>query len=128
MLQFVKRHVLATVATAVVVIPVLIFAVWAAITLHYTYSAGDRAGYLLKLSERGWACKTWEGELQMAAIPGAAPEKFQFTIRSDSLATEANKLAGREVVVHYEQHKGVPSSCFGDTEYFITAVRAVGAP
>ena len=26
----------------------------------------------------------------------------------------------------YEQHKGVPSSCFGETEYFITGARPIG--
>src|SRR5205823_12025797 len=98
---------------------------WVFTTLHYTYSSGDRAGYLQKISKRGWLCKTWEGELQMTAQPGAAPEKFLFTTRSDSIAEELNKLAGQRVALHYEQHKGVPSSCFGDTEYFITRVRAV---
>lgn len=128
MLQFIKRHPIATTLAVVIALPAFVFALWATITLGYTYSSGDRAGYLQKLSKRGWLCKTWEGELLFTAIPGAAPEKFTFSIRSDSLAAEANKYLGKEVAVHYAQHKGVPTSCFGDTEYYITGVRLVGGP
>src|SRR5436190_7122716 len=119
-----SRHRLAAVLTLVIAAPVIIFTLWAVITLNFSYSKGERAGFLQKLSKRGWLCKTWEGEMQLTAIPGAAPEKFIFSVRSDSIAAEANKMLGREVVLHYEQHKRVPTSCFGDTEYFITGVRA----
>ncbi len=128
MIDFIKRHPLATTLTTIIVLPALVFTVWAFITLNYTYSSGERAGFLQKLSKRGWLCKTWEGELQLTAIPGAAPEKFYFTIRSDSLADVANKLAGQHVVLDYRQHVGVPTSCFGDTQYFVVGVRTVGAP
>jgi hypothetical protein len=120
---FFARHKLATVLTAVVLLPVLGFVLWVMLTLNYTYSSGDRAGLLQKFSSRGWICKTWEGELVMSAVPGSAPEKFIFTVRSDSVANEINKLNGRHVLLHYEQHTNVPTSCFGDTEYFVTGVR-----
>jgi len=93
------------------------------IALNISYSKGERAGFLQKLSQRGWLCKTWEGELQMVAVPGSMPEKFLFTVRSDSIAAELNKVAGKPVVLTYEQHKGVPGACFGDTEYFVNGVR-----
>lgn len=128
MIDFIKRHPLATTLTTIIVLPAVVFTVWALITLNYTYSSGERAGFLQKLSKRGWLCKTWEGELQLTAIPGAAPDKFFFTIRSDSLADVANKLAGQHVVLDYKQHVGVPTSCFGDTQYFVVGVRTVGAP
>lgn len=105
-------------------LPFILGAAWVGITLSYSYSSGERAGYLQKISKRGWLCKTWEGEMQLSAIPGSAPEKFLFTTRSDSLAEELNRLNGQRVVVNYEQHKGVPS-CFGDTEYFVDGVRPV---
>lgn len=123
MRDLIKRHPLSIGLTTVLVLPLVVFTLWALITLNYTYSSGERAGFLQKISRRGWLCKTWEGELQLTALPGAAPEKFYFTIRSDSIAAEANKLAGRQVVLNYAQHKGVPGSCFGDTEYFVTGVR-----
>ena len=124
----VKNHKLVTAGVLVVVVPVLVFTLWAVITLSYAYSSGERAGYLQKISKRGWLCKTWEGEIQLTAIPGATPEIFAFSVRSDSIAGELNKLAGQRVVLHYRQHKGVPTSCFGDTEYFIDGVRIFGAP
>jgi hypothetical protein len=125
---FVRRHWIASVLVLVILVPVVIFTLWVTITLNYSYSKGTRAGILQKFSKRGWLCKTWEGELQMTAIPGAAPEKFTFSARSDSIAAELSKLSGQHVVLTYEQHKGVPGSCFGDTEYFITEVRASPTP
>jgi len=125
---FIRNHKLVTAIVLIVVTPILVFALWAFIALHTSYSTGDRAGYLQKLSKRGWLCKTWEGELQVNVVPGTAPEVFPFSVRSDSVAALLNKYAGQRVVLTYSQHKGVPTSCFGDTEYFITGVRPVGTP
>ena len=119
------RHKLASVLSLVILVPIVVLALWTTITLSYTYSSGDRAGTLQKFSSRGWICKTWEGELLMSAVPGSIPEKFLFTVRSDSVANEINKLNGRRMVLDYQQHRGVPTSCFGDTEYFVTGVRAM---
>jgi len=109
----------------VVVLPALLLASWTVIALSYTYSRGDRAGYVQKLSKKGWICKTWEGELAMVNVPGALQERFPFTVRSDSLATAMTKLMGSRVSVTYEEHRGVPGSCFGETNHYVTAVRAV---
>ena len=122
-----KRHPIAVVVTVLIVLPVFVFTVWAGVTLHYTYSSGNRAGFLQKISRRGWLCKTWEGEIQLTALPGAAPEVFDFSTRSDSIARELSRLNGQRVVLDYEQHKGVPSSCFGDTEYYVVGVRPAGS-
>jgi hypothetical protein len=122
----IRQHKLVTIILLVVLIPMLVFVLWAWITLSYTYSSGERAGFLQKISKRGWVCKTWEGEIQLTAMPGAAPEIFTFTVRSDSLAQVMNTLNGQKVVLDYKQHKGVPGSCFGDTEYFVVGVRRVG--
>jgi hypothetical protein len=127
-LQFVRNHKLVTILSIVIVAPVAAVAIWTAASLSYSYSSGERAGYLQKVSKRGWLCKTWEGEIQLVAVPGSTPERFVFTTRSDSIAAELNKFNGQRVVVNYEQHKGVPSSCFGDTEYYVTGVRAINGP
>jgi hypothetical protein len=124
--QTLRNHPFRWTLAFLVVVPALVFTLWTVIALSYTYSSGDRAGFLQKLSRRGWLCKTWEGELQLSAIPGSMPEKFEFTVRSDSVAALVNKYSGERVVLFYEQHKGVPGSCFGDTEYFVTEVRPVG--
>jgi hypothetical protein len=88
------------------------------LVLHWSYSSGERAGLLQKFSRKGWICKTWEGELMLTAMPGAIPEKFEFTVRDDKLAAELSVNAGKKIILSYSQHKGLPSSCFGDTEYF----------
>ena len=112
-----------TIAT-ILLAPTLIFTIWAGATLSYTYSSGERAGFVQKLSRKGWICKTWEGELALVNMPGAMSEMFRFTVRSDSLAQEINKAMTKgRVVLHYEQHRGVPSSCFGETEYFVRRVQ-----
>jgi hypothetical protein len=128
MRQLLARHKLASTLAVVLLLPLLLFTAWTAITLSYTYSSGERAGFLQKVSKRGWICKTWEGDLQLSAIPGSAPETFSFSTRSDSIAAELNKVAGQRVVLTYEQHKAVPGSCFGDTDYFVTGVRLVAGP
>lgn len=111
---------------AVIVLPVLLFAAWVWITLHFTYSTGERAGYLQKISKKGWVCKTWEGQLALSNYPGTAPDIFNFTVRDDSVARQIQDDAGKRVALTYEQHKGVPGTCWGDTEYYITRVRVLG--
>jgi hypothetical protein len=98
---------------------------WVWLTLTWSYSEGERAGYVQKFSRKGWLCKTWEGEIAMVTMPGAIPDKFEFSVRDDSTAAQINALAGKRVVLLYQQHKFIPSSCFGETEYFVTGVRAV---
>ncbi len=111
------------VLAGVILVPVAILSVWAAITLNYTYSSGDRAGYVQKLSKKGWICKTWEGELAMATLPGTMPQIFAFSIRSDSIAGIVQKNMGKRVSLEYEEHRGVPTNCFGETPYFVTNAR-----
>jgi hypothetical protein len=126
MLQTIKRHPLASGVSIVAGLPLIVFVLWTTVSLHFAYSAGEHAGYLQKVSKRGWLCKTWEGDLLLTALPGTAPGKFSFTIRSDSVATVLNSLVGKSVVLNYDQHKGIPGSCFGDTEYFVTGARTGG--
>lgn len=93
--------------------------------LHWSYSQGERAGFVQKFSEKGWVCKTWEGEMAMVTMPGTVAEKFFFTVRDDAVADRINGTVGKRVALHYEQHKWLPTSCFGDTGYFVTAVRVM---
>ena len=103
----------------------LLAAGWVWLTLHWSYAEGERTGYVQKLSKKGWVCKTWEGEIVMVTMPGAIPEKFVFTVRDESVVDKINSQAGNRVVLHYQQHKFIPSSCFGETEYFVDNVREV---
>ena len=123
--SFARRHWGKLLIAAVILVPTLGFFLWSVMSLSFSYSSGERVGFVQKLSKKGWLCKTWEGELQMSNVPGSAPMLFQFTVRSDSLARVIEDAAGKQVALHYEQHMGVPSSCFGDTEYFVVAARVV---
>ena len=109
-----------------VVLPAALFAGYIWLTLHYAYSSGERSGYIQKISSKGWICKTWEGELAMTTVPGVAPQIFQFSVRDPAIAGRIEQAAGQRVALSYEQHKGVPTSCFAETEYFVTGVRIVG--
>lgn len=108
------------------VVAILLFALYVWIALKFDYSEGERAGYVQKFSRKGWLCKTWEGELAMVNLPGTMPQIFQFSVRDDAVAQTLNKTLGRRVRLHYEQHKGLPTTCFGETEYFVTQVEPVG--
>ena len=110
------------------VLPVLIFASYTWVTLHYAYSSGERIGYLQKISQKGWLCKTWEGEMAMVTMPGTVAEKFQFTVPDDAVAAKLTGDIGRRVSISYKQHKWIPSSCFGDTPYFVYDVRVAEPP
>jgi hypothetical protein len=59
----------------------------------------------------------------MANTPGAMPEIFRFSVRNDSLAKIIDTNLGKHVSLTYEQHKGVPTSCFGETSYYITNIQ-----
>jgi hypothetical protein len=109
----------------VVVVPAALLAAWTAIALKYSYSRGERAGYIQKFSEKGWVCKTWEGQIAMVNVPGANQERFDFSVRDDSVAAQITRLMGSRVAITYDQHRGVPGTCFGETEYFVTAVKPV---
>jgi len=104
---------------------VLLGAAYTWLTLSYDYSDGERAGYVQKFSHKGWICKTWEGDLALVNLPGQPAEIFTFSVRDDAVATQINALMGKRVSVSYEQHIGVPTNCFGETQYFVTAIRAV---
>ena len=93
------------------------------LTLHWAYSEGERAGFVQKFSRKGWVCKTWEGELAMVTLPGTVAERFPFTVRDDAVAAMLNANIGKRMALHYEQHKWVPTSCFGETEYFVTSAQ-----
>ena len=111
-----KRLILVLIALAA--LAVLYF--WAA--LNWSYSSGERAGWVQKLSDKGWVCKTWEGELALVSLPGSTPEKFAFTVRDDAVAKQIAQVMGKRVSLHYEQKVGLPTSCFGETRYYVTRV------
>ncbi|HWZ59716.1 MAG TPA: hypothetical protein VNW46_12135 [Gemmatimonadaceae bacterium] len=111
---------------ALVVLPAAFIALYTWATLSWTYSSGERVGYVQKFSQKGYVCKTWEGELTVVTQPGIPPTTFAFTVRDDSVAAAINAQLGKRVALEYRQHKGVPTSCFGETEYYVSGVKPAG--
>lgn len=120
---FGRRHWGKLTLLTLLLIPLVGMSLWVAMTLGYTYSEGTRTGFVQKLSRKGWLCKTWEGELAMSTQPGTAPRIFNFSVRSDSVASEIERTEGSQVTLFYREHRGVPTSCFGETPYYVDGVR-----
>lgn len=114
------------VVAGIILLPIALLALWTVIALNYSYSRGRRAGYVQKFSRKGWICKTYEGELAMVNVPGAMQERWEFTVRNDSIAQILSNSMGQRVSLTYNQHTGVPTSCFGETQYFVTGIQVLG--
>lgn len=111
----------------IIIIPIASFAFFTWSALHWSYAKGERSGILQKFSQDGWLCKTWEGQLAMTTVPGTAPIFWDFTVRDDSMAAVVSEMVGHEgrMVLTYEEHRGVPTKCFGETEYYVVGARMV---
>jgi hypothetical protein len=112
---------------SIVVAAAVLFALYTFTVLHWSYSEGERAGYLQKLSRKGWLCKTWEGELLLSSMPGAIPERFAFTVRDENVVKQLQSAMGQRVQLSYSQHVGLPTSCFGETGYFVEKAAVGGS-
>lgn len=118
-----RRHWGLIALLVLVVLPATILGLYTWSALTFVYSHGERAGFVQKISKKGWVCPTWEGELAMANLPGTMPQIFEFTVRNDSIAKVISDNVGKRMALTYAQHRGVPTHCFGDTEYFVTGAR-----
>ena len=109
----------------IVIGALVLVTLWTLFMLSWSYSEGERAGWIQKFSSKGWLCKTWEGEMAMVSMPGSMSEKFFFTVWDDATAEHINKAMGKRVSLHYEEKVGIPTRCFGETRYYVTKVSAV---
>jgi hypothetical protein len=106
----------------------VLIALYTAFLLWWSYSEGERAGVLQKFSKRGWVCKTYEGELAMYVVGGVAPQIWNFSARDEAVIEQLREAVGKQVRIHYTEHPGLPTNCFGETDYFVNAVEIVGTP
>jgi hypothetical protein len=112
------RRWFARILVGVVLLALLLGGVWTWFTLSWSYSEGERAGILQKFSRKGWLCKTYEGELALYVVGGVAPQIWTFSTRDAELAKQLSANVGRQMRVHYAEHRGVPGNCFAETPYF----------
>ncbi len=110
---------------SIILIPILLFIVYTFFTLHWVYSSGERVGFVQKISQKGFICKTYEGEQVLVTVPGTQAEKFYFTAKNEAIYNKINDTNGQRVRLIYKQHKWIPTSCFGDTEYFVYDVKVL---
>jgi hypothetical protein len=120
-----KRRRLWLIVLAILIVPPLLLTLYLGAAFSWSYSEGERAGVLQKLSRKGWICKTYEGELAMSVVPGVAPTIWDFSVRDERVIPSLNAALGKRVVLHYNEHRGLLSSCFGHTAYFVDSVSAV---
>jgi hypothetical protein len=106
---------------------VALVALYTLFMLWYSYSEGERAGVLQKFSKRGWLCKTYEGELALYVVGGVAPQIWHFSVRDEGVVEQLHKAVGQQLRLHYEEHRGLPTTCFGETDYFVTRFEVIGA-
>jgi hypothetical protein len=107
----------------IILIPIILFVAYTFFTLHWVYSSGERIGFVQKISQQGFICKTYEGEQVLVTVPGTQAEKFFFTAKNEAIYRKINETNGQRVRLLYQQHKWIPTSCFGDTEYFVYDVK-----
>jgi hypothetical protein len=107
---------------------ILLVVLYTMFLLWWSYSEGERAGVLQKFSKRGWICKTYEGELAMYVVGGVAPQIWHFSVRDDAIAEQLHAAVGQQVRLHYSEHRGLPTTCFGETDYFVERLEIVDAP
>jgi hypothetical protein len=106
----------------VVVLVGFLLAGYLTIAFNWTYSDGNRAGYIQKFSRKGWVCKTHEGELAMTTVPGLAPVLWGFTVWDEQVASDLSRAMGKRVILHYHEYRYLPTACFGDTDYVVDRV------
>ena len=62
--------------TILLVSAIALFSLYVYIALNWSYSSGERAGFLQKVSHKGWICKTWEGELSLGGNAWRRPREI----------------------------------------------------
>jgi len=123
-----KRRRWPVVLAALILLPLLAVGIYIYFVLSWSYSDGERAGALRKFSRKGWLCKTYEGEMVLEPVNVANPQVWAFTVRDESVVQQLNQAIGQRVQLHYTEHKGVPTTCFGETQFYVDGVRLTEAP
>ena len=93
---------------------------------YVPYSKGTRTGELIKVSNKGYLVKTWEGEISQG-ISGAQIFKFSVLDNQQPVIDSLKNLQGKFVKVEYVERLRT-FFWWGDTRYFITKVEKETSP
>jgi hypothetical protein len=113
---------------AILLVPLLLVTLYTFFVLSWSYSDGERGGVLRKFSRKGWLCKTYEGEMVLEPVNVANPVVWNFTVRDETIVQQLTQAIGQRVHLHYTEHKGVPTTCFGETSVYVDAVQLTQTP
>jgi len=106
------------------------FAIYKLFGIPLTYSEGERAGVVYKISKQGYVIKTWEGDLNVGIVgeelSGPVTMKiWQFSVKDDETAKKIEEYArsGERITLHYKQPY-VMGALYGKSEYLVIDVYA----
>ena len=110
--------------------------VYTLFSLFFILSKGERTGVIRKISQKGVAFKTWEGELQMSGVMMTSDQTqmnqvisggnvWVFSVERDHddiiKAIQLAEARGNRVTLHYKQYYK-QFDWRGETSYFITSL------
>ena len=105
---------------------VLVISAYMTYVFYVPYSTGTRSGELIKISNKGYVVKTWEGEISQG-ISGAQIFKFSVLDNQQPVIDSLKNLQGKFVKVEYVERLRT-FFWWGDTRYFITKVEKETSP
>jgi len=103
-----------------------LMALYYAFIYYVPYSEGVRSGELIKISHKGVAVKTWEGEISQG-ISGAQIFAFSILDKDKQVIENLKKYQGQYVKVSYTE-RYTTFFWLGDTKYFVTDVQQETSP
>lgn len=105
---------------------VALTACYMAYVYYVPYSTGTRTGELIKVSNKGYFVKTWEGEISQG-ISGAQIFQFSVLDSDKEVIDSLQNLQGSFVKVTYVERLRT-FFWWGDTRYFIVKAEKENSP
>lgn len=91
----------------------------------YAVSEGNRAGLLFKISKKGIAFKTYEGQLHLGgSIQMSEQSVWNFSAKDEAVYRQLQQYEGKTVSLHYNELVN-PFPWQGDTKYIVDGVHPV---
>ena len=92
------------------------------LAFSWSYSEGERAGHPAEVQPTGLGLQDVRGRAGHVHRPGVTPTIWEFSVRNEAVVPRLSAALGKRVVLHYREHPGIPTTCFGHTPYFVDSV------